>query len=77
MSPKKQNLRIASPKRQEQSKYLSIYLTYESVAGELEIDAAIIIGKDKVEFRIIDAGHEFPITKADEIVEDIWELWGL
>jgi hypothetical protein len=55
---------------------LAIYLTFESVAGELEVDAANIIGKDKVEFRIIDAGHEFPIIKADEIVEDIWEFWG-
>lgn len=30
-----------------------------------------------VDFRIIEGGHEFPITKADEIVEQLSVVWGL
>ena len=56
---------------------LDCKLTYQSIPGELEIDAADRIGKDKIEFRIVDAGHEFPITKADEVVEELWKIWNL
>lgn len=45
------------------------------MAHELEPDAAEVIGLDKVVFRIMEAGHEFPITMADEVVRQISEVW--
>lgn len=52
-------------------------LTHCSIPKELEVDAREFIGTEMVDFRIIEGGHEFPITKADEIVEQLSVVWGL
>lgn len=44
---------------------------------ELEADATEIIGKNKIEWRVIDGGHEFPLTRAEEVVKEICGVWGL
>lgn len=38
------------------------------VKDELVEDATRVLGGN-VEFRLVDAGHEFPITRAEEVVE--------
>jgi surfactin synthase thioesterase subunit len=43
----------------------------------VEIDAKEVIGAGKVEWRIIEGGHEFPITRGEEVVEKINEVWRL
>lgn len=45
------------------------------IAHELKEDATEVIGINKLDFRIVEAGHEFPITMADEIVRQICEVW--
>ena len=47
------------------------------VPAELEEDAAEAMGRDKLEWRVIDGGHEFPITRSGEVVEEISRFWGL
>lgn len=45
------------------------------MAKELEEDAKEAIGADKVVWRVVDGGHEFPISKPDSVVEHISEVW--
>lgn len=47
------------------------------VHDELKEDAFGAIGEEKIEWRVIDAGHEFPITKSEEVVAEISAAWGL
>lgn len=46
-------------------------------AVELKEDALEAIGEENVEWRIVEAGHEFPVSKADEILELVSEFWHL
>lgn len=46
------------------------------VCEEIKEDATLALGKQNVAFRVLeDAGHEFPMTHADETVELIWDFW--
>ncbi|KAG9237606.1 alpha/beta-hydrolase [Amylocarpus encephaloides] len=45
------------------------------VATELEEDAKAAIGQEKVEWRVMEGGHEFPITQPDAVVEEIDGVW--
>ena len=47
------------------------------VEAELREDVFDAVGEDKVEWRTIEAGHEFPMTKSDEVVDIISNAWGL
>ncbi|RDW74077.1 hypothetical protein BP5796_07519 [Coleophoma crateriformis] len=47
------------------------------VPAELEEDAKAAIGDDKVEWLVIEGGHEFPITAAGEVTEQIRKHWRL
>lgn len=44
------------------------------VKDELMEDATEVLGKDHVKFEWVDAGHELPVTKSEEIVEFIWDF---
>lgn len=52
-------------------------LTTYSIADELHKDSKEEIGADKVEFKVIGGGHEFPIARPDEVVEEIVRIWGI
>jgi hypothetical protein len=43
----------------------------------VEVDAKEVIGADKVEYRVFQGGHEFPLAKGDEVVRELCEVWGL
>jgi hypothetical protein len=43
----------------------------------LQVDAAEAIGAEKLEWRVIDAGHELPMTHAEEVVREISGVWGI
>lgn len=47
------------------------------VKKEIMEDAERAIGKDGIDWKFFDAGHELPITKGKEIVEELAVLWGL
>lgn len=47
------------------------------IAKELREDAEAAIGPGKLKWRVIEAGHEFPITNADEVVAMVSEVWGM
>lgn len=34
-----------------------------------------MIGADKVEWRVIDGAHDFPVTHYQEVVEKISDVW--
>ncbi|KAI9732074.1 MAG: hypothetical protein M1818_007669 [Claussenomyces sp. TS43310] len=44
---------------------------------ELRDDAEATVGKDKIEYRVIEGAHDFPITNADEIVGIVCDFWGI
>jgi pimeloyl-ACP methyl ester carboxylesterase len=44
-------------------------------SNELEVDVKAVLGEGNLEVKVFDAGHEVPITYADEIVDWIWENW--
>ena len=39
------------------------------------MDATKVLDKDHVRFKWVDAGHELPVTKSEEIVGFIWDFW--
>ena len=43
----------------------------------MEVDAKEAIGSEKVEWRVIEGGHEFPITRGEEVVKEVCGVWGL
>ena len=47
------------------------------IPEELELDARDALGSENVAFETIDAGHELPITKADDVVQLIARHWRL
>jgi hypothetical protein len=53
------------------------YLYQYSVAKELEEDARGAIGSEKLVFAFVNGGHEFPISKPDEVVGLIARVWGI
>lgn len=46
-------------------------------AVELREDALEAIGEDNVEWRVVEAGHEFPVSNADEVLGLISHFWHL
>lgn len=46
------------------------------VKDELVEDATRVLG-DNVEFKIVDAGHELPITKSQDVVAHICKFWNI
>jgi len=44
------------------------------IMDELKEDAAEVL-QDNVQFQFINAGHELPITKGEDIVKCIWDFW--
>lgn len=43
---------------------------------ELREDSQTALGgRDKLHFRTIDAGHDFPITKSDEVIDMVLRFW--
>ena len=46
------------------------------IETELKVDAEDVLGAKGVEWKVLDAGHEFPITRSREIVEALAEFWG-
>jgi poly(3-hydroxybutyrate) depolymerase len=48
------------------------------VEKELGEDVLECVGEENLEWRVIDgAGHEFPMTRAEEVVGMVSEVWGL
>ncbi|KAN0122434.1 alpha/beta-hydrolase [Hyaloscypha variabilis] len=47
------------------------------VADELREDVFEVVGKENVRWRVVDSAHEFPITKVQEVVEEIKSFWKL
>ncbi|MCJ1288455.1 hypothetical protein MMC26_007813 [Xylographa opegraphella] len=47
------------------------------IKDELIEDATMLLGAENVEVRVIDDGHEFPINRAEELVEYISTFWDL
>ena len=45
------------------------------VKDELIDDATEVLGANNVEFEFLDAGHELPITKSREIIQNILNFW--
>lgn len=46
------------------------------VREEIEDDATATLGEGNVEFRVLeDAGHEFPMTHAEQTAEYMWHFW--
>ena len=43
--------------------------------AELQEDAIEVLGIENVKFWILDAGHELPITKSEEIVRMMLDSW--
>ncbi|MCJ1239233.1 hypothetical protein MMC14_007227, partial [Varicellaria rhodocarpa] len=44
---------------------------------ELQEDATESLGTENVKFKILDAGHELPITKSGEIIRYMVDFWNL
>jgi pimeloyl-ACP methyl ester carboxylesterase len=47
------------------------------VADELREDVFEVVGEETVRWRVVDSAHEFPITKTEEVVEEIRSFWGI
>jgi pimeloyl-ACP methyl ester carboxylesterase len=47
------------------------------LADELMVDVFEIVGKERVRWLVVDGAHEFPITKIEEVVEEIKSFWGI
>ncbi|KAG9245702.1 Alpha/Beta hydrolase protein [Calycina marina] len=47
------------------------------VTEELKPDATEAIGAANLDYRVIEGGHEFPITAVDEVVTQISQVWGI
>jgi len=44
-------------------------------SDELELDAKAVLGLANLEVKVFDAGHEVPVTHAEEVVDFVWEGW--
>ncbi|CAG8971102.1 hypothetical protein HYALB_00010679 [Hymenoscyphus albidus] len=45
------------------------------IPAELEEDAKAAIGEENVVWRVLEGGHEFPITQPERVVQEIWGVW--
>lgn len=45
------------------------------VKEELVPDATEVLGVDNVQFEFLDAGHDLPVTKSEQIVKYVWDFW--
>lgn len=57
--------------------YAVFKLMNSSLPHELKQDSFDAIGAENVEWRVIESGHEFPLTHADEVVSEICGVWGI
>jgi len=46
------------------------------IESELRIDAEEVLGTKGVEWKVFDAGHDFPITRSRDVVKALGEYWG-
>ena len=62
----------------QNSKVLIICGEHDSIIIKDEVveDAARAL-QENVDFRFVDAGHEFPITKSEEVVKYIADFWSV
>lgn len=44
---------------------------------ELQEDAEATLGKDNMDWKALDGGHDFPITKPEEVITIIAKFWGI
>ncbi|RMZ80470.1 hypothetical protein DV737_g3035, partial [Chaetothyriales sp. CBS 132003] len=58
------------------SKALVVLGTRDGIihAEELQEDAAAVLDNN-VEFRLLEAAHDVPVTRGDQIVDHIWSFW--
>lgn len=42
---------------------------------ELREDAIEALTAEKIDYRVIEGAHDFPIVSAEEVVEKIWDVW--
>jgi hypothetical protein len=47
------------------------------IPTELKSDAEALLGKEKVEWRLIDGAHDFPITDSARLVDEMCAFWGM
>ena len=47
------------------------------INGELKEDAEASLGKENMDWRDIDGGHDFPITKPEEVIAIVVDFWGI
>ena len=45
------------------------------VADELRGDVFKVVGEEKIRWRVVDSAHEFPITNAEEVFQEIRSFW--
>ena len=45
------------------------------VQEELVPDATKVLGDGNVKFEFVDAGHELPVTKSEQIIDCVWQFW--
>lgn len=46
------------------------------IAKETMEDASAAFGNANVEFVLLPAGHEVPVTRSEEVVDAVWKFWG-
>jgi pimeloyl-ACP methyl ester carboxylesterase len=73
--------RVLGAQRKERGdKVLVIAGARDNVIVEKELGEDVLecVGEENLEWRVIDgAGHEFPMTRAEEVVGMVSEVWGL
>jgi pimeloyl-ACP methyl ester carboxylesterase len=47
------------------------------LADELMEDVFKVVGNENVRWRVVDSAHEFPITKWQEVADEIRSFWGI
>ena len=47
------------------------------IPQELRHDVEELLGREKVEWKLIEGAHDFPITDSGRVVRDIVEFWGM
>jgi hypothetical protein len=47
------------------------------IFSELKDDASATLGAESIDWRDIEGGHDFPITMADRVVEEVTAFWGI
>jgi hypothetical protein len=47
------------------------------IPQELRPDAESLLGREKVEWRLIEGAHDFPITESGRVVGEICGFWGM